>query len=167
MKEKALWRQVINSRYGVVGEGWIPNLETPRRVSNVWKGILSRVEVNSDLHAFFLSSIEIHLGDGKRVHSWLDKWLRNTKLKDEFPRLFSLSTKKEESLEYFARRKEISGGWNLSFRRVLRPWEGVEVNRLYLLLLESPSSSGQFTVASVRSWLEAHQGPKLLIPKLI
>lgn len=32
VEEKALWRQVINSRYGVVGGGWIPNRDSQKGI---------------------------------------------------------------------------------------------------------------------------------------
>lgn len=147
----------------------------------MWNGILSGVEVHSDLLNFFLSRTEIKLGDGKQVFFWLDKWLRNMKLKDEFPRLFSLSIEKEDSLEFFVQRKKGVGGWHLTFRRPLRSWEEAGVVRLYALLAEAPplrpnipdslrwlrSSSGKFTVAAVREWLAARHGPKLMIPTLL
>lgn len=106
-EDKALWKKVINSRYGAIGGGWLPKLEPSGRVSAVWNGILSGVEVHSNLLHFFLSSTVINLGDGKRVFFWRDKWLRNMKLKDEFLRLFSLSTEKEDSLEFFVQSKEV------------------------------------------------------------
>ncbi|GMP92605.1 hypothetical protein CsSME_00042760 [Camellia sinensis var. sinensis] len=180
-EDKALWKKVINSRYGAIGGGWLPKMEPSGRVSAVWNGILYGVEIHPDLLNFFLSKAEINLGDGKRVFFWLDKWLRNMKLKDGFPRLFSLSTEKEVSLECVVQRKEGVGGWHLNFRRPLRSWEEVEVVRLYALLAEVPplrptipdslrwlrSSSGKFTVAAVREWLVAHHGPKLTIPTLL
>ncbi|KAL7195827.1 hypothetical protein ACSBR1_035959 [Camellia fascicularis] len=144
-EDKALGKKIINSRHGAIGGSWLPKLEPSGRVSAVWNGILSGVEVHSDLLSFFLSSTEINLGDGKRVFFWLDKWLRNMKLKDEFPRLFSLSTEKEDSLEFFVQRKEDVGSWHLTFRRPLRSWEEAEVSRLYALLAEAPTLRPRFS----------------------
>ncbi|CAL5443483.1 unnamed protein product [Camellia sinensis] len=41
------------------------------------------------------SIYRVERGDGNRIRFWIDKWLGNVSLKDEFPRLFSLSTDKE------------------------------------------------------------------------
>lgn len=49
VEDQALWKKVINSRYGALRRGWLPNLEPSGRVSIVWNGILSGVEASADL----------------------------------------------------------------------------------------------------------------------
>ncbi|KAI8025505.1 hypothetical protein LOK49_LG02G02461 [Camellia lanceoleosa] len=94
-------------------------------------------------------------------------------LKEEFPRLFRLSVEKDEKLSYFMQRRDRDGHWRLQFRRSLFAWEVEEVRKLQVMTKDvsrpndnlcdvvkwTTSSSGVFTVASVRAWLQKNSGP--------
>ncbi|XP_028111966.1 uncharacterized protein LOC114310213 [Camellia sinensis] len=124
---------------------------------------------------------EIILGNGKRIHFWTDRWFNNISLRNEFPRLYSLSTEKEGSLQTFYQRRGQDSEWNLVFRRSLLAWEEKEVQRLNVLLAEAPNlnhvsedtclwlanNSGVLSVASVWKRLELVNGPMLSISKFL
>ncbi|CAL5334586.1 unnamed protein product [Camellia sinensis] len=124
---------------------------------------------------------KIVVGNGSRILFWHDRWCMNLKLKEEFPRLFRLSMEKEEKLSYFMQRRDSHGSWSLQFRRPLFSWEVEEVGKLQQLTKDIPrlndnlcdgvkwtaSSSGVFTVASVRSWLQKKSGTSLQVPKML
>lgn len=99
-------------------------------------------------------------------------------LKTEFPRLFSLSTEKDETLHQISLKKSLLGEWQLQFRRSLLAWEVKEQQRLCGLLVASPilrvgfedtcswaaEGSGQFTVSSVRKWRDSVSGQGVAVP---
>ncbi|KAL7213605.1 hypothetical protein ACSBR2_016185 [Camellia fascicularis] len=151
----ALWKQVLICKYGPQGGRWLPSLDYEGKISRVWGDIL--------------------------IQFWFDKWYINTQLKEEFPRLFSISNDKEGSLQDFVQRRDRSGDWKLSYRRPLLAREEEEVGRLHCLLNNAPelrpnysdslkwtaSDSSQFTVASLKEWAEGMDGPKLQISRML
>ncbi|KAL7193753.1 hypothetical protein ACSBR2_025387 [Camellia fascicularis] len=98
-----------------------------------------------------------------RILFWHDTWLNNRGLQVQFPRLFILSTEKEETFEQISAKKSNLRVWQLSFRRQLLVWEAEELQRLMGLLETFPmassdcvdscswlaNSSGQFSVSSL------------------
>ncbi|GMP99557.1 hypothetical protein CsSME_00046990 [Camellia sinensis var. sinensis] len=104
-ENQSLWKEVICRKYNIGGGRWIPSLEG--RGSKLWSDIISLVLSKPDLHNFYHNNSVIVLGDGMRAHFWLDKWAGNVCLKEEFPRLFSLSIDKLGVVNaYFQRRGE-------------------------------------------------------------
>lgn len=89
---------MICSRYSGFREMWIPELVEDDKVSKVWKDIVSLALSNIGMVEFFLQNFKIIIWNGERIQFWTDRWFNNISLKNEFPRLFSLSTKKEGSL---------------------------------------------------------------------
>lgn len=134
----ALWKQVLICKYGPQGGRWLPSLDYEGKISRVWGDILSVAQSNPPLYNFFASNVRVEIGDGCRIQFWFDKWYINTQLKEEFPRLFSISNDKEGSLQDFVQRRDISGDWKLSYRRPLLAREEEEVGRLHCLLNNAP-----------------------------
>lgn len=92
-----------------------------------------------ELVDFFKSNIGLVIGDGRRTQFWVDKWIGYVCLKEEFPRLFSLSMDKTESVNLvMSRRNEFEEG-NLTFRRSLFQWDVEELRRLDKMLLNAPA----------------------------
>ncbi|XP_028066481.1 uncharacterized protein LOC114269378 [Camellia sinensis] len=78
----------------------------------------------------------IKVGNGGRIRFWQDKWLNNRDLQVQFPRLYSLSTEKEETLQQISAKKNNLGLWQLKFRRQLFVWE-IEELQILMDLLET------------------------------
>ncbi|XP_028084749.1 uncharacterized protein LOC114285866 [Camellia sinensis] len=88
------------------------------------------------------SSNAMERGDQKhlsRVRFWQDKWCGNCCLKEGFPRLYSLSTIKNDSLKFFVDNKGSFEMWDLSLRRPLLQWEDKKASRLTELLTATPA----------------------------
>lgn len=180
-EHKSLWKQVVCSRYGGFGERWILAPVEDDMVSTVWKAIVSLVSSNIVVAEFFLQNFKIIMGNGERIHFWTNRWFNNISLRNEFPRLFSLSIEKEGLLQIFYQWKGQDNDWNLAFRISLLTWEEEEVQRLNVLLSEAPNlnhmtedtcswianNSGVFSMASVAKRLESVNGPMLSISKFI
>lgn len=138
-------------------------MEDTSRVSRLWRDILSVASGNVQMGNFYPSKIRIVAGNGSRIRFWADNWVGDQCLKALFPRLFMLSTEKEDSLGMLLEKKGDSEVWVLTFRRPLRAWEMAEVRSLNIMLnaamslvtdlddclrwLASPS--GEFSVASM------------------
>lgn len=108
--DKALWKSVVCSRYGRVGGGWMPSLNVSEGGSLVWKEIVQLTSVNQPLDEFYGGHFKISVGN-ERTQFWFDAWLTNRGLKEDFPRLYSLSTEKEESLQQISAKKSNQGVW--------------------------------------------------------
>ncbi|KAL7169038.1 hypothetical protein ACSBR2_034130 [Camellia fascicularis] len=140
-------------------------------------GKLSRV--NQQFGEFYGDHFRIKVGNGGRIMFWYDTWLNNRDLQVQFPRLYSLSTEKEETRQQISAKKSNLGLWQLSFRGQLFVWEAEELQRLMGLLETSTlgssdcvdscswlaNSSGQFSVSSMRRWWDTAIGTGQVVPK--
>ncbi|CAL5428787.1 unnamed protein product [Camellia sinensis] len=176
-EDKALWKSVVCSRYGRVGGGWLPSLHNIDGASTIWKDIVQIFSLNQSLGGFYNQNFRLAVGNERRIQFWLDTWMNGRGLKEEFPRLYSLSTEKEESLQQISVKKSL-GVWQLQFRRRLLAWEEEELQRLYAALESSPvlreevedscswliSKSGKFSVSSLWNWWVVNRGPVLEVP---
>ncbi|XP_028114459.1 uncharacterized protein LOC114312434 [Camellia sinensis] len=103
---------------------------------------------------------------------WKDNWARNVCLKDVFPRLYSLSVGKDESVGLVYSRRTGAGEWNLNFRRSLFQWNVEELRRMSTMLLNAPvlregrrdilswsaDTSGSFSIALAYRWSQLGLG---------
>lgn len=99
---------------------------------------------------------------------WRGTWCNNVCLMEAFPRLYSLSLDKFESMNVMHLKRNSEVEWNLNFRRSLFQWEVEDLNRLKLLLMNAPNlkedrvdslhwkadPSGNFTVSSAYKWCD-------------
>lgn len=160
---------------------WTPSTSTTRRMSSVWKGIVTIAEFNNTLLEFYMNNFQLKIGDGNNVRFWVDKWWNRTSLREEFLGLFGLVVNKEESLRSMHDQKVAEGNWVCQFRRRLYEWEVNEVIRLRNFLAAAPTlvpdqidcpvwnatSSGVFSVCSAYTGLLASAGPLLRSTKLV
>jgi hypothetical protein len=91
----ALWKDVIRSKYeeevfGKVdwGEGNKPWF------SSLWWKDINLIGSNLGTN-WFARSVKRSMGNGASTSFWLDIWVGNSPLKDRFPRLYSISNKKD------------------------------------------------------------------------
>jgi hypothetical protein len=91
----ALWKDVIRSKYeeevfGKVdwGEGNKPWF------SSLWWKDINLIGSNLGTN-WFARSVKRSMGNSASTSFWLDIWVGNSPLKDRFPRLYSISNKKD------------------------------------------------------------------------
>nr|GEW04608.1 glycerol-3-phosphate acyltransferase 1 [Tanacetum cinerariifolium] len=92
-KGNPLWVRVIKSIYG---DGGLR--DGGDRVVNsrgTWSSIIKVGKEIDRLGIEFTSSFGRKLGNGESIRFWVDKWVGNYKLCDQFPRLFRLERNKE------------------------------------------------------------------------
>jgi hypothetical protein len=151
-EREAWWRVVVEAKYGSMWGGWCTVPRTGVSGVSLWKNIRLGWEA-------FSSHTRLVLGDGSWIRFWHDRWCGNTKLKDDFPVLYSIAREKDASV---AANVEFIGGapqWNVIFSREIHDWEVDVVTALFLKLQSVsihrgsrdklwwiPSKKGTFTV---------------------
>ena len=105
VEDKALWNQMLRCKYGVGGVSWVPTAPESSSVSRVWADVLYIGAHCPGLVDHYLSNFKLVVGNGKRVQFWEDKWLNNLCLKEEFPRLYSLSVEKGCTIQQMYQRR--------------------------------------------------------------
>uniref|UniRef100_A0A2N9GYI8 Reverse transcriptase zinc-binding domain-containing protein n=1 Tax=Fagus sylvatica TaxID=28930 RepID=A0A2N9GYI8_FAGSY len=81
---EALWRRVVDSKYGSQWGGWCSHRVHVPYGEGLWKFIRIGWDSFSRHSAF-------KVGVGSRVKSWLDTWCGDQPLRDSFPELFRLA----------------------------------------------------------------------------
>ena len=115
VEDKSLWKRVLCSRYQYNGGRWLPFLCSAECYSKVWGGILSVGQSNPQLKSIFLDNVKLVVGNRGRTQVWMDHWCGHQCLMEKFPRLYSLSTKKDITLSTLLERKRLSGVWEFNF----------------------------------------------------
>jgi hypothetical protein len=104
----ALWRQVVDSKYGSQWGGWCSNqVREPHGVC-LWKFI--RAGWDS-----FVSHTSFVVGDGSRIKFWHNSWCGDLPLQVQFPELFRL-----------ARAPEATVADHICWIRILSIWNKME-----------------------------------------
>ncbi|XP_028088670.1 uncharacterized protein LOC114289202 [Camellia sinensis] len=97
-ESNTLWKRILCSKYGSMGGNCLPIMTLTSNYSKIWTRIISRGQSNPQLLSVFLDNNQVVVGNGSRIHFWTDYWMGPCCVKNEFPRLFSLSTENEVSL---------------------------------------------------------------------
>lgn len=112
---------MLKARYGEDGG----RLREGGKYSSVWWRTVcnAREGVGEGVGNWFEENIRWVVGDGRDTFFWYDKWVGDTSLRINFPRLFELAVEKESRVEYMGRRgwEPNSGVW--VWRRQLFAWE--------------------------------------------
>ncbi|GJU76808.1 RNA-directed DNA polymerase, eukaryota, reverse transcriptase zinc-binding domain protein [Tanacetum coccineum] len=141
-----------------------------KNVSNsVWLNIIREINVLSEKGINLMNQLRIKLGNGEMTHFWDDNWCEGGRLKDRFPRIYAL----EECKDITVGSKLAQPSITQSFRRM--PRGGVKqmqvddlinlVQNISLIPMQDRwtwtlNSSGDFSVASVRSYIDTTMLPK-------
>ena len=91
LERDALWRHVIEVKYGCIWGGWCTGLVSGPYGVSLWKNI-------SRGWFFFPRYILFDIGDGSRVKFWQDYWCGETPLTVHFLELFRFCLDKEASV---------------------------------------------------------------------
>ncbi|XP_028061079.1 uncharacterized protein LOC114264595 [Camellia sinensis] len=95
----------------------IPKKKNPTDL--MWKRIVSFVSSNTAVAEVFEQNFKLVIGYGERIQFWTDRWFNGRSLRNDFPRLFSLSMDKEGTLKFFYQRKWQDTNWKPELRRPL------------------------------------------------
>lgn len=94
----ALWRKIICAKYGMNTNLWLPNMETNRNVSIIWRDIIQIQSRKPLIFSKFMDNIKLSIGDDKSIRFWIDEWVNGSKLSTLFFGIFRVIINKEEYL---------------------------------------------------------------------
>ncbi|KAI5317051.1 hypothetical protein L3X38_036758 [Prunus dulcis] len=112
LETNSLWHTTIKSKHGINSNGWDTKHVVNVSCRNPWREILKGY--NS-----FLQCCRFSFGNREKIRFWEDYWLKEGLLKNLFPRLFSLSRKKNLSISHIVNNQELPLNWDFGFRRNL------------------------------------------------
>lgn len=146
--EKALWKDVIEVKYGpCVGtslEGG--NTVWPRHASSWWKE-LNKLGDFGDV-GWFNSEVFRMVGDGMNTSFWNVRWRGERCFRLKYPRLFSISNQKEAKVGEVGMVTELGREWRFIWRRHLFVWE----EELLLSLMEDLAGMSWSNQGDSWSW---------------
>jgi hypothetical protein len=90
-ERKALWRSVIDVKYGSLWSGWCSDVGKGPYGVSLWKFIRRGCDTFYPLFSFVV-------GDGQKVKFWHDSWCGDMFFKEAFPDLFVISRDKDASV---------------------------------------------------------------------
>ena len=116
IEEDALWRQVIELKYGCLWGGWCTRFVNGPYGVGLWKSI-------SQGWPSFSRHILYDIGDGSKVKFWQDCWCGETPLVVSYPDLFRFCRNKEASVAELMKSPNGVLFWDVSFFRGVHVWE--------------------------------------------
>ncbi|KAL6342305.1 hypothetical protein AAG906_007519 [Vitis piasezkii] len=156
-EREALWRRVINLKYGEEEGGWRTQDVIGRNGVGLWKAIKKKWWLLDGRVAY-------HVGNGQRVRFWKDKWCGDGPLCESFSSLFSISMSKIAWVSEVWNPVGDGDGWTTFFARAFNDWEIDLVERLLQKIhafrvqreeedrvIWSASNDGAFSVKSLYS----------------
>ncbi|RVW49106.1 hypothetical protein CK203_084426 [Vitis vinifera] len=157
--KKALWKHVLEAKYGQEDHGWRTKKAVGACGVGVWKEILKEAGWCWDKMGF-------KVGKGNKISFWTDVWCGDSALSQRFPHLYTLAANRNAKIEDLWDQNVGEGGWNLRFIRDFNDWEVGLVGELLQALRgvriswEDDSvfwrggGSGQFRVKDAYNWLD-------------
>ncbi|GJS57179.1 RNA-directed DNA polymerase, eukaryota [Tanacetum coccineum] len=157
---ESLWTRVIKAIHGEDGS---IDKNNDKRYMSTWSHIISEIRLLKEKGIDFFEFLKLKIGDGNNTCFWKDKWCADGILKDIYPRLYNLETRKDVSV----RSKIADPNLEFSFRRNVRG--GIEQAQLCSLttLLEDVNlvpqadryvwtlnSDGVYSVSSLRKRID-------------
>ncbi|PNX78255.1 ribonuclease H [Trifolium pratense] len=128
-----MWKEVIRGKYGdaVIGRVALGEDCKPWFSSTWWRDICS-IGTNLETN-WFLDEVVKKMGNGAQTSFWKDKWIGDVSFYDKFPRLYSISTQKEDLVAVLCNRDgEVR--WNLQLQRRLFVWESNQLDELLTII---------------------------------
>ena len=112
MERAALWRQVIEVKYGYEWGGWCTRLVNGPNGVGLWKNI-SRGWPTFSHHILY------DIGDGSKLKFWQDRWCGETSLVVSYHELFRFCQDQEISVAEIMKFDNRILFWDVSFFRGL------------------------------------------------
>jgi hypothetical protein len=115
-EREALWRLVIDAKFGSLNGGWCSIEVSGSYGVGVWKYIRKGWEK-------FCNSVRFAVGDGSHISFWHDWWCGERSLKHCYPILYSIVRNKAAMVVDNLAVHNGNIHWNVLFTRQLQDWE--------------------------------------------
>ena len=159
-QKESLWSRVIKAIHGRDGK-----IGTRLRYgqNSIWCNIIKEMDRLSSQGLDFFRLMQKKVGNGLNTLFWEDCWRGEVRLKDAFPRMYALEQNKlvsvankleQVSIQFSFRRQPRSGVENEQWVRLLESLQGVMLSPVDDRWAWSLTSSGEFSVASVRKAID-------------
>ena len=112
----ALWRKIVEIKYGGLWGGWCSNSVAGPHGEGLWKHIRKGWPQFAD-HVYF------RVGDGAHIKFWQHQWCGETPLQRRFPELYKLASNREASVKDLVLYDGTNFHWNVSFTCLVQDWE--------------------------------------------
>jgi hypothetical protein len=127
LERDALWRMVVDFKYGSMRGGWCSKEVGGSYGFGVWKSIRRGWDA-------FAAHVRYEIGNGSKVQFWHDLWCGEIPLKILFPELFLIARGKDAWVEENMQRQNGIILWNILFSRPVHDWEVEAVSRFFEML---------------------------------
>ncbi|RVW37131.1 hypothetical protein CK203_084530 [Vitis vinifera] len=114
--KEALWKHVLETKYGQEDHGWRTKKAVGACGVGVWKEILKEAGWCWDKMGF-------KVGKGNKISFWTDVWCGDSALSQRFPHLYTLAANRIAKIEDLWDQNVGEGSWNLHFIRDFNDWE--------------------------------------------
>ncbi|GKV45171.1 hypothetical protein SLEP1_g52281 [Rubroshorea leprosula] len=154
--EKGLWKSVVKGKYGQNGGHWLDWVRDGRNVGSLWWKDVRNLNVGDGAKGGWLSSgFRMKIGEGKDGSFWWDEWCGEVCLANKFPRLYLLSTGKENKCHQMGQNVNGTWKWNLAWRRTLFEWEEEDAKELKRMIENVTITPGQ---PDKWEWIHSNDG---------
>ncbi|GKV26407.1 hypothetical protein SLEP1_g35721 [Rubroshorea leprosula] len=141
--KEGLWKNVVKERYGEGENHWLDWVKGNRGVGSIWWRDVCRLDyLEGERGGWLTEGFRVRMGEGKRLSFWWDHWCGEGCLANRFPRLYLLSTGKENKCYQMGNASNGSWKWNLKWRRNLYEWEAAEAMELQKMIEDEKISEG-------------------------
>lgn len=89
---ESLWVNVVMEKYNLDQRSWLSKCPSRGSISTVWKDICSVGDHSSSVRGIVQEGFKIKVCAGNNIYFWNHSWIGPHTLKEDFPRLFLLST---------------------------------------------------------------------------
>ncbi|GLT51274.1 hypothetical protein SLA2020_246950 [Shorea laevis] len=118
-----LWKEIIKELYGGVGNREWEGCVQDRRGSSWWRELWKLEEEGGAGDGWLGGGFVKQIGNGKKTHFWEDVWVGEVRLREKYPRLYSLATNKRVKVAELGEWSEGVWSWKWDWRRDLFVWE--------------------------------------------
>ncbi|GKV26644.1 hypothetical protein SLEP1_g35909 [Rubroshorea leprosula] len=142
--KEGLWKRVIIGKYGERGGHWLDWIKEREGLGSTWwRDVCCIDKMDRERVGWLLEGFRIKLGDGKRVSFWWDNWCGVGYLANKYPRLYLISTGKDNKCHQMGNEGNEQWSWNLQWRRKLFEWEKEEAKELQQLIEDKKIKQGR------------------------
>ncbi|GKV48451.1 hypothetical protein SLEP1_g55264 [Rubroshorea leprosula] len=135
---------LIKEKYGYEGGNWCNWVKEGKSArSNWWKDLCKLDVLEENRRGWLSGGFQIRIGNGEKVSFWKDSWSNTRVLANVFPRLYMLSTGKDNTIDEMGRWEDNKWVWNLPWRCTPHSWEQDSMQDLNKLLKETNLTIGK------------------------